>query len=208
MARTIGILFPAKMIKDRAAEATDAGFQPFGMQCSEITPVEHSIPACDTVIVASLAALETCRTEITGKAWSDDATVMGVMRNLGMDVSESASGKTVRIRSEQDPVMEGVEDIVVCSCPPVLKGSALLHITIGLKRGELDTLMFNNAESADFLVKSLDEKYGLDDSRYYLEEHVKIAAVGPTALAYVKHLGIEPTFVLDEQPLPEILKKI
>lgn len=208
MTRTIGILFPAKVIKDRATEASKAGFQPFGMQCSEIESVEHTIPSCDTLIVPSLAALEACHAEMTGKVWSDDETVKGVMTHLGLDVVDSPSGKLACLRSSQDSPLDGAEDVVVCNCPPVLKGSALLHVMIGLKRGEVDTLVFNNAESAHLLVESLDEKYGVDDSRYYLEEHVRIATVGPTALAYVKHLGLEPEFVLDDQPLTEILKKI
>ena len=208
MTRTIGILYPAKMIKDRAAEATEAGFQPFGMQCSEITPVEHILPDCDTVAVRSLAALEACHGELKGKVWSEDQDVMGVMRGLGMDVSDACTGRVACVRAKEDPVMDGADDIVVCECPEVLKGSALLHIMIALKRGELDTLVLNNAESADLLVKSLDDKYGIDDSRYYLEEHVKVVTVGPTARAYMGHIGIEPDLVLDDQPLPKILERI
>ena len=70
---------------------------------------------------------------------------------------------------------------------------------IAIKRGELDWLAMTSPEAVRFLYGFMDEKYGEDDSRAYMDDNVKIAAVDSLTAEALKGFGREPDLV---SPVP------
>ena len=122
------------------------------------------------------------------------------LRRKGIEPSAGGDGGALQIGDETilSEVSDGNKAMVYRSLPAGI-GNPLLHIMIAIKRGELDWLAMTSPEAVRFLYGFMDEKYGEDESREYMDDNVKIAAVDSLTAEALKEFGREPDLV---SPVP------
>ena len=75
--------------------------------------------------------------------------------------------------------------------------SALMHMFIAIKRGKMDVMAFTSPMSAKSFFNQIDEYYGKEKAREYMDE-IKVAAIGrPTAMT-LKAIG-RPADIVPER---------
>ncbi len=87
-------------------------------------------------------------------------------------------------------------------------GSPILHMMIAIKRGELDWLAMTSPSSVRSLFGFMDKKYGEEDSRAYLDDNLKIAAMDKRTADALEELGRKPDLVSEEPTFKGLLEAI
>lgn len=131
-----------------------------------------------------------------------EGTAAECLRHFGISPRGSAIG--IAVGQEGDP---GV-DAAVYKAVPAGIGSPVLHMMIAVKRGELDWLAFTSPTSVDSFFGFMDSKYGMEASRAYLDDNVKVAAVDARTEERLKAMGRAPDLVSSEPTFRGLLQAI
>ncbi len=131
------------------------------------------------------------------------------LRRKGIEPSAAGGDGALMIGDETDlSGMEGGDKAMVYRSAPAGIGNPLLHIMIAIKRGELDWIAMTSPESVGYLYGFMDEKYGEDDSRAYMDGNVRIAAVDSRTAEALREFGREPDLISPVPTFSGILEAI
>ena len=173
----------------------------------EYVKVSEAASAGRPIVFMTSTAVEECfdhfkggfRTMFKGPVYASGSAAE-CLRRKGIESSAGGDGGALMVGDEAklSEVSDGNKAMVYRSSPAGI-GNPLLHIMIAIKRGELDWLAMTSPEAVRFLYGFMDEKYGEDDSRAYMDDNVKIAAVDSLTAEALKGFGREPDLV---SPVP------
>lgn len=168
---------------------------------------------CRVVSIGPNTTKELSKVGVRVDAEPEDYSSYGLVDMLGQDVGGK---RVVIVRSDNgsDVLSDGlaaagaeVVDIASYRLKEFGMNSALLHMMIAIKRGEMDVMAFTSPMSATTFLRSLEKQYGKDRAEEYMSG-LKVAAIGrPTALRLTE-LGRAPDIVPERTTFHDMLLAI
>ncbi len=221
----VGFMRTTRRIVDSAKEAESMGFEVMAAPSEtivkgddkEYAKIVAAVSAGKPVCFLTSTAVEMCldhfkkefASTLTGSPVSACGSAVECLRRQGMKASPEAdkSGLLVGAAGEMP---EGPEELraAVYKATEAGIGSPLLHMMIAVKRGELDWLAMTSPSAARFFFGFMDRKYGEVDSRSYLDDNVKIAAMDKSTADVLEELGRKPDLVSEEPTFKGLLQAI
>lgn len=213
-----------RRIVDSAKEAESMGFEVMAAPSEtivkgddkEYAKIAAAVSAGKPVCFLTSTAVEMCldhfkkefASTLSGSHVSACGSAVECLRRQGIEAApEDKSGLLVGAAGEMP---EGPEDLraAVYKASEAGIGSPLLHMMIAVKRGELDWLAMTSPSAARFFFGFMDRKYGEVDSRSYLDDNVKIAAMDKSTADALEELGRKPDLVSEEPTFKGLLQAI
>lgn len=143
----------------------------------------------------------------------EDYSSFGLVELLKDDIRGK---KVVIVRSDSgtDILSDGLKDagaelvdIASYKLTEVGMNSALFHMMIAIKRGEMDVMAFTSPMSATSFFGSMEKQYGKEKAAEYMGK-VKVAAIGKPTAMRLESLGRAPDIVPEKITFHDMLLAI
>ncbi len=221
----VGFMRTTRRIVDSAKEAEAMGFEVMAAPYAtivksddrEYNKISDALSAGKPVCFLTSTAVEMCldhykkdfSSTFSGHKVLAGASAAECLRRQGIEAAVGEDAGAVLIGAEGE-LPEGPEELraAVYKSSEAGIGSPILRIMIAIKRGELDWLAMTSPSAANLLFAFMDRKYGEDDSRAYLDDHVKIAAIDERTADALEKLGRKPDLVSSEPTFKGLLQSI
>ena len=220
----LGFMRTTRRIVDSAKEAEAMGFEVMAAPYATIVKgddreyikVSDALSAGKPVCFLTSTAVEMCLDHfkkdfqgmLSGHSVYAGASAAECLRRQGVDAIVG-EGEGLLIGPEGG-MPDGPEEMraAVYRSTEAGIGSPVLHMMIAVKRGELDWLAMTSPESVRSFFGFMDRKYGEEDSRAYLADNVKIAAMDERTAKALEELGRKPDLVSEEPTFKGLLQAI
>ncbi len=221
----VGFMRTTRRIVDSAKEAEAMGFEVMAAPYAtivkaddrEYAKITDALSAGKPVCFLTSTAVEMCldhfkkdfSSTFSGQQVYAAASAAECLRRQGIEATAGENSDGVLVGAEGE-LPDGPVELraAVYRSAEAGIGSPMLHMMIAIKRGELDWLALTSPSAARSLFAFMDKKYGVDDSRAYLDEHVKIAAMDKRTADALEELGRKPDLVSGEPTFKGLLQAI
>lgn len=213
----IGFLRTTRRLLDSVKEAQGMGFEVMAAPYvtvlkgddREFIKITDALSSDRPVRFMTSTAVEICSDHFKesfpamfrGRRVSAPENVSLCLAKSGIDSVPEPAGGELRIGA--DP-----EEASVYKEVPAGMGSPILHLMIAIKRGEIDWIALTSPGTADYLYEFLEKKYGKENSRLYMDEHVKIAVMNRETEERLASYGRKPDLVSPEPYFSSLLKSV
>ena len=219
----LGFMRTTRRILDSVKEAESMGFEVMAAPYATITKADDreyakiadAAAAGKPVSFLTSTAVEMCLDHfkkdlapmLSGCRVYASGSAAECLRRNGIEAEVSEDGVLI---GEEGGMPEGAAEMraAVYRSAEAGIGSPVLHMMIAVKRGELDWLAFTSPAAARSFFRFMDGKYGEDDSRTYLDDHVKIAAMDEPTAAALEKLGRKPDLVSADPTFRGLLQAV
>ena len=183
-------------------------------QCSKRFPdLAAMVAPCRVVSIGPNTTKELAKAKVRVDAEPEDYSSYGLVDLLKAD---AAGRRIVIIRSDSgsDVLSDGLKaagadviDVASYRLKEFGMSSALLHLLMSMKHGEVDVMAFTSPMSASSFIAALEKQFGKERAREYLGR-VKVAAIGrPTAMR-LESLGRKPDIIPEKTTFHDMLLAI
>ncbi len=221
----VGFMRTTRRIVDSAKEAESMGFEVMAAPYAtivkgddkEFAKISDAVSEGKPVRFLSSTAVEMCAdhfkkefaSTLSGSSVHACPSAAECLRRQGIEASVDDGVDGILI-GEDGKIPDGPEELraAVYASKEAGMGNPILHIMIAIKRGELDWLAMTSPSAAEVLFAFMDRKYGVDESRAYLDDHVKVAAMDDRTADALEKLGRKPDLVSKEPTFKGLLQSI
>ncbi|MBR7006006.1 MAG: uroporphyrinogen-III synthase [Candidatus Methanomethylophilaceae archaeon] len=216
----LGFMRTTRRLVDSVKEAEAMGFTVMAAPAvtiikgddREFAKISDAVAAGRPVAFMTSTAVEECsdhfkdsfKAMFKGGGALAAGTAAECLRHFGISPAGEDAEGALKAGPEGDPDAEAA----LYKAVPAGIGSPVLHMMIAVKRGELDWLAFTSPTSADSFFGFMDSKYGVEASRAYLDDNVKVAAVDSRTAERLKALGRGPDLVASEPTFHGLLQAV
>ena len=216
----LGFMRTTRRLVDSVKEAEAMGFTVMAAPAvtiikgddREFAKISDAVAAGRPVAFMTSTAVEECsdhfkdsfKAMFRGGGAFASGTAAECLRHFGISPAGEDAEGALKAGPEGYPDSEAA----LYKAVPAGIGSPVLHMMIAVKRGELDWLAFTSPTSADSFFGFMDSKYGVEASRAYLDDNVKVAAVDSRTAERLKALGRSPDLVASEPTFHGLLQAV